>query len=57
MTNTTTASHPEPEEPMTWDEQVAQYRNDYRNTMTRVATVMTMPVNKARAVFVAATEK
>lgn len=50
------SSHaPEPEEPKSLDEQIAEYRKSYRTTLANTATAMTLPVKKATAIFRAAT--
>lgn len=57
MSNNTILMHPEPEEPMSWEEQVAQYRKAHRHNLKRVATVMTLPLRKTKAVLAAAANK
>jgi hypothetical protein len=48
------APEPEPEKPKTIEEQIAQYRHDYRNMLKRTATVFTLPLCKTKATFKAA---
>lgn len=44
-------NEPEPEKPKTLDEQIAEYRVNYRSTLKRTATVLTLPLRKAKSVF------
>lgn len=57
MSKNTTLVRPEPEEPMSWEEQVAQYRKAHRHNLKRVATVMTLPLHKMKSVLAAAANK
>lgn len=44
-------NEPEPEKPKTLDEQIAEYRINYRNTLKRTATVLTLPLRKVKSVL------
>jgi hypothetical protein len=44
-------NEPEPEKPKTWEEQVSDYRNNYRSALKLTATVLTLPLKKVKAVF------
>lgn len=48
---------PEPEKPKTLEEQITDYRNDYRSTLKKTATVLTMPRRKVKATLTAALAK
>jgi hypothetical protein len=45
---------PEPEKPKTVEEQIVEYRHNYRRTLKLTATVLTLPLRKTKAVLKAA---
>lgn len=45
---------PEPEKPKTIEEQIVEYRHNYRRTLKETATVLTLPLRKVKGVFSAA---
>lgn len=54
MSKVASLSAPEPKEPkkpMTVEEQIAQYRHDYRKMLNRTATLFTLPLRKTKATF------
>lgn len=47
----------EPEKPKSWEEQVSEYRNNYRSALKQIATVLTLPLRKTSAVLKVAAAK
>jgi hypothetical protein len=41
----------EPEKPKTVEEQIVEYRINYRKTLKETATVLTLPLRKAKGMF------
>lgn len=42
---------PEPEKPKTMEEQIVEYRINYRRMLKETATVLTLPLRKVRGAF------